>query len=87
MNSDLGDVFETTILDSTGATSFEVEAVIQELWSGYGEILKIRLQGGERDTVVVKHVTLPERDCHPRGWNSDLSHQRCLLRSTLSAIR
>jgi hypothetical protein len=76
MNSELGDVFEAAILEATGADSFGVESVIQELWSGYGRILKIRLQGGIHETVVVKHVTLPERHRHPRGWNSNLSHER-----------
>lgn len=76
MNSELGDVFEAAILEATGADSFEVESVIQELWSGYGRILRIRLQGGIHDTVVVKHVTLPEQHRHPRGWNTNLSHER-----------
>jgi hypothetical protein len=26
--------------------------------------------------VVVKHVKLPDRHHHPRGWNTDRSHQR-----------
>ena len=53
-----------------------VETVIQELWSGYGQILRITLTGGGRKTVVVKHVTMPMESRHPRGWNSNLSHER-----------
>ncbi len=49
--------------------------VIQSLWGGYGEL--VRLTFVER-SVIVKHVTLPKPSDHPRGWNSDLSHQRKL---------
>ncbi|WP_182031943.1 phosphotransferase [Vibrio sp. B1FLJ16] len=49
--------------------------VIQSLWGGYGEL--VRLVFPER-SVIVKHVTLPKPSEHPRGWNTDLSHQRKL---------
>jgi len=68
--------FETLILGITGATSLRVTETIQELWSGYGKILRISLDGSDRKTVVVKHVVLPEKGNHPRGWNSDRSHLR-----------
>ncbi len=70
--------FQNTILTATGAESlYEIE-VIQSLWSGYGEIVRIGLVGAKMDSVVVKHVNLPEGGNHPRGWNTDLSHQRKL---------
>lgn len=70
--------FKDTILQATGAESlFEIE-VIQSLWSGYGEIVRLGLVGSEMKSVVVKHVNLPEGGNHPRGWNTDLSHQRKL---------
>lgn len=49
---------------------------IQSLWSGYGEIFRCTLAGGKYDQIVVKHVKLPERNAHPHGWNTDISHQR-----------
>jgi len=49
---------------------------IQSLWSGYGKIMRYGLQGGDRGSVVIKHVKLPNASNHPRGWNTDLSHQR-----------
>ena len=55
---------------------FEVVGVIQELWSGYGQILRLRLDGDSE--VVVKHIRMAATANHPRGWNSDLSHQRKL---------
>lgn len=76
MNRDLGTELESVVLQTTGASGLRVAEVIQELWSGYGQILRVELTGGDRDTVVVKHVTMPEKSRHPRGWNSNLSHER-----------
>ena len=66
------------ILSATGATDLIELGVIQSLWSGYGSIVRYGLKGATVDTVVVKHVLLPEGVAHPRGWNTDLSHQRKL---------
>jgi len=52
--------------------------VIQSLWSGYGSIVRYGLKGASLESVVVKHVSLPEAVAHPRGWNTDHSHQRKL---------
>ncbi len=70
--------FRNIILEATGASGlYEIE-IIQSLWSGYGEIIRIGLVDSELESVVVKHVNLPEGKNHPRGWNTDLSHQRKL---------
>ena len=68
--------FQEKILSATGSSMFEVVEVIQELWSGYGQILRLRLDGDSE--VVVKHIRMAATANHPRGWNSDLSHQRKL---------
>ena len=68
--------FQETILSATGASMFEIVEVIQELWSGYGHILRLRLD--ERSQVIVKHIRMAKTENHPRGWNSNLSHQRKL---------
>jgi hypothetical protein len=73
---DLGGEFESAILDATQAASLRIEEVIQELWSGYGQILRVALEGSSMRTVVVKHVKFPNASSHPRGWNSNLSHER-----------
>lgn len=51
---------------------------IQALWSGYGEISKVHLKGAKYPSLIVKHVQLKGGSNHPRGWNSDVGHQRKL---------
>ncbi|MDQ8189208.1 phosphotransferase [Roseibacillus persicicus] len=68
--------FNSFILKRTGARAFAVVDVMQELWSGYGQILRLGLEGGELKTVVAKHIAPPAAGNHPRGWNTSLSHAR-----------
>ena len=65
-----------TVLEATGAEDLTGADTIQSLWSGYGEILRLRLAGGNHTSVILKHIKLPETTDHPRGWNTGLSHQR-----------
>ena len=69
---------KSVILSTTGATELVDLGVIQSLWSGYGSIVRYGLKGAALESVVVKHVSLPDGVAHPRGWNTDLSHQRKL---------
>jgi hypothetical protein len=70
------EAFKQVILSSTGASDcFEIE-IIQELWSGYGSIVRYGLRGSAIPSVVVKHICLPDKGNHPRGWNTDKGHQR-----------
>jgi len=68
--------FKSTILQCTGASALAEGELIQELWSGYGKIMRIRLEGATVKSVVVKHVQLPQHSNHPRGWNTDIGHRR-----------
>ena len=47
--------------------------LIQELWSGYGSLNRVKL---DNCTVILKLIKFPDDVVHPRGWNSNLSHQR-----------
>ena len=38
--------FQDFVLSSTGATAITSQQVIQTLWSGYGEIVRLGLAGG-----------------------------------------
>ncbi|MEZ8035071.1 phosphotransferase [Vibrio crassostreae] len=53
--------------------------VIQSLWGGYGELVRLvfsQENSAELKSVIVKHVALPDKAEHPKGWNTKLSHQR-----------
>ncbi|MDQ6967287.1 MAG: choline kinase, partial [Mariprofundaceae bacterium] len=60
------------------AKRVEPNEVIQSLWSGYGEIIRLKLSGAEVNSVILKHVKPPSNINHPRGWHSDISHARKL---------
>ncbi|PWN06031.1 phosphotransferase [Rhodohalobacter mucosus] len=70
--------FKTVILESAGADSITDQQMLQELWSGYGKILRVRVAGGQTGSVVVKHIQTNETKQHPRGWNTDIGHRRKL---------
>tara|TARA_A100000164_G_C21784173_1_gene712497 strand:+ start:47 stop:1036 length:990 start_codon:yes stop_codon:yes gene_type:complete len=65
------------VLERTKADRITNRIEVQSLWSGYGSIQKIALEGTDFPSIIVKHVQ-PGRGSHPRGWNTDLSHQRKL---------
>jgi hypothetical protein len=65
-----------TVLAATGAQTIRSATVIQSLWSGYGEIVRLELEGSTYPSVILKHIKLPEASSHPRGWNTGRSHQR-----------
>lgn len=57
---------------------FKVEQV-QVLWSGYGEVARYSIPANDtagEQSIIVKHVALPSAISHPRGWNTQSSHQR-----------
>jgi hypothetical protein len=72
----MNNTFQTLIKQATGATELTRPEIIQSLWSGYGQIVRYGLIGADRQSIVAKHVRLPETDRHPRGWNTDHSHER-----------
>nr|MBX2849389.1 aminoglycoside phosphotransferase family protein [Acidiferrobacterales bacterium] len=68
--------FVDTVLRVTKASNVIATTQIQSLWSGYGQILRLELEGGEHSSVILKHIKFPDCGDHPRGWNSSLSHER-----------
>jgi len=70
--------FLRTSFSSTSNIVIQKSEIIQELWSGYGHIIRYSLTGAEYDSVVIKSIAPPEVSHHPRGWNTSLSHQRKL---------
>ncbi|MEO0794813.1 MAG: phosphotransferase [Verrucomicrobiota bacterium] len=69
---------ESTIRSVTGVTDIGEPEVVQSLWSGYGSIVRYPLEGWKYSSVIVKHVSPPGAQSHPRGWNTSLSHRRKL---------
>jgi hypothetical protein len=61
------------IAAATGARAVHEEARIQALWSGYGELVRVRLTGAPMQSAVVKWVRAPARSARRA---SDISHAR-----------
>lgn len=61
-----------------GARGVLGSELVQSLWSGYGSIVRLRLDGWEKNsTVIVKHIAPPKADkANPRGWSGDIAHGR-----------
>ena len=55
---------------------FSIAETIQSLWSGYGKIVRLKNTSGE--SLIAKHINPPTTNHHPRGWNTNASHQRKL---------
>ena len=70
--------FQDIVLKVMGAREIRSQELIQTLWSGYGEVVRVGLVGAEIGTVVLKYIVLPEgaNPKHPRGWDTDRSHAR-----------
>jgi len=66
------------VAKATHAEHVKPDEVIQSLWGGYGEIIRLKLSSCELDSVILKHVKPPSSVHHPRGWHSDASHARKL---------
>lgn len=70
---------EELIREVLSAETVTEQETIQSLWSGYGKIVRLGITGTPSiNSVVLKHIIIPGQQNHPRGWNSDLSHQRKL---------
>lgn len=81
------------IKHSTGASRIAHVEIVQSLWSGFGQILRIHLEytldapnttnapntiSKPVDSTIVKRICPPVISQHPRGWDSDRSAQRKL---------
>jgi hypothetical protein len=71
-----GSIISKELLKQFNAKEFEVVETIQALWSGYGKITRINLTGGRVNSVIAKNICFPTANNHPKGWNTNYSHQR-----------
>ena len=80
---EIGPELDAVVLRASGATAIIGVEVVQSLWSGYGQLMRCRLEGAAEPSVIVKHVRWPDAVAlgdhgHPRGWATDRSHERKL---------
>jgi thiamine kinase-like enzyme len=64
---------ELILLSFTSSKRVISIELIQKLWSGYGELLRVTT---DNKSVIIKKIQFPTNQDHPRGWNSDISHNR-----------
>ena len=64
------------ILNSTQAQDITEVQLIQPLWNNYGTLSRVHLTGGKHPSVILKHIKIPDRVAHPRGFTSDISKER-----------
>ena len=72
------DEIQSIIKEKLQVNHVEEKECIQQLWSGYGRIVRFQLDQTEEKSVIVKHVLPPNETNHPRGWNTNFSHLRKL---------
>ena len=66
------------ILELCQAEDCVIQEKISSLWSGHGQIARIKLQQSQLglEYVVIKQAQLQQQQRHPRGWNSELALKR-----------
>jgi hypothetical protein len=64
---------ESILILATNSKRILREELIQNLWSDYGELLRVELNN---NSVIIKQIKFPNKLNHPRGWNSSISHNR-----------
>jgi hypothetical protein len=73
---------DSALTDFFLGDDFNKVETVQYLWSGYGEIARYSAGRDINDvamqTCIAKVVSLQQQSAHPRGWNTDISHQRKL---------
>ena len=68
------------IAELCGAQSATVVESVQQLWSGYGAVLRVMLvsEANETTTVIAKLVRSPVDQDHKYGWSDEFAHKRKL---------
>ena len=66
------------LIESHVGSAITRTELIQSVWSGYGQLLRVFFADEGQPSLVVKAVVPPDEQHHPRGWQSDIAHQRKL---------
>lgn len=67
---------ENAVARACKAETVKIKEVIQELWSGYGKIYRLKTSNPDLPRVVAKHIQYPADKNRCAEGNNDLSHQR-----------
>lgn len=68
---------EFFIKQALHADNVEKKQTLQSLWSGYGHLSRYTVTiAGATTSVILKAIDWGKVSEHPRGWQSDLAHQR-----------
>lgn len=78
MISPLNKSIEEFVKNHVDCSSVSIREIVQKLWSGYGSILRLELDIEQFPTIILKQVDVQGVRNHPRGWDTDRSHQRKL---------
>ena len=54
--------WQAWVLEKTESKQIEAIDGVQTLWGGYGDLLRIHLQGGSTSSVILKKVSPPEKE-------------------------
>ncbi|NRA67244.1 MAG: DUF1679 domain-containing protein [Pseudobacteriovorax sp.] len=49
---------------------------LQDLWNGYGSIIRVDLKDAAIPSVIIKLISLEAQASHPHGWSSQHAHKR-----------
>ena len=66
------------VRDATGAREAAFGELVQPLWSGFGRLRRVRLDGARSPSAILKAVDPGGGTTHPRGWSGDASRRRKL---------
>ncbi|XOV67166.1 MAG: phosphotransferase [Fluviicola sp.] len=71
-------VLEQQVLLHTQADSISKIERVQSLWSDFGSLERVWLNGCNMESIIIKRIAPPTKMHHPNGWNTDASAQRKL---------
>lgn len=66
----MGEAWNDLVLEASGASRAWRQERIQSLWSGYGEILRVGLEGAAMPSLILKHVMPPDTDARGAAGRS-----------------
>lgn len=63
-------------VESTGYDYVRIVEKIQDLWNGYGQLIRLQLGTDKSNTIILKLIQPNQYAAHPRGWATEASYKR-----------